>query len=255
MRVAILGCGPAGLLAAHAAMMSGVSSTDITIYSKKQKSILHGAQYMGAEIEGLPMRESRTIKYHLIGTREQYATKVYGAGWDGQVSPDDFEGEHQAWDIRDMYELLWKAWEDRIAWAEVTPAWMAGDLPADYDRVFSTIPKPSICFQKHHQFRSQMIYAIGGPTKDPAICEPDSIICDGTDMYEFYRVSNIFGHQTIEWPPDAHDLPVGVVSVRKPLINDCDCWDRHAIIGIGRYGSWTKGVLVHDAYQAVRDAL
>ena len=50
MNVAVLGCGPAGLIAAWAAEQAGA---DVQIYSKKVQSIIPGSQYLHGPIPGV----------------------------------------------------------------------------------------------------------------------------------------------------------------------------------------------------------
>ena len=50
MIVAILGCGPTGLVAAHACAMKHIP---FVIFSKKRKSFLFGSQYLHEPIPGV----------------------------------------------------------------------------------------------------------------------------------------------------------------------------------------------------------
>lgn len=251
MKVAILGCGPAGLIAAHVASMAGAETT---IYSKFRKSHLHGAQYMGAPIPGIEMGEPVTLRYTLLGSMDDYRRKVYGSDYRGTVSPEDFEGDHDAWDIRAMYDTLWDVYSDLIVDTEINPAWMIGKLPLDYDRVYSSIPKPALCFRKH-QFTQQKIWVMGdadGIQTVPHESAENTIVCHGEDNVPYYRIAHVFGHRTVEWPLTARAHPQAVVAA-KPIANDCDCWTD--VINIGRYGEWKKGVLVHDAYERVLESI
>src|SRR4051794_14558085 len=104
MRIAVLGCGPAGLMAAHAAKVCGA---DVDIFSRKRKSELFGCQYLHAPIPGMTDVAPVTVRYMLNGDIEGYRRKVYGDTWDGEVSPEDLLGNHDAWDIRRTYDNLW----------------------------------------------------------------------------------------------------------------------------------------------------
>ena len=95
-KVVVLGCGPAGLIAAHAAAMQGA---DIRIMSKPRKSFMNGAQYLHKHINGTPYSDPFQVSYEMLGSPEQYRLKVYGAKWDGTVSPEDLEESHKGWDI------------------------------------------------------------------------------------------------------------------------------------------------------------
>lgn len=253
--IAILGCGPSGLLAVHAAIAAGVNKEDIWVYSKKRKSHLHGAQYMGASIPGLDMGEPVTISYELVGTQGQYRNKVYGENWEGDVSPKEFEGEHEAWDIRRMYDQLWERYSDRIVDEKIDTHWISMNLPIGAT-AFNSIPKSALCYQPEHDFISQNIWAMGeakGEQDAPVACPENSIVCNGLAEVPWYRVSNVFNHTTVEWPDTwMHPPHEGAVKVQKPLSTDCDCWSFHRnIVDIGRFGRWEKKVLVHHTWNQV----
>lgn len=254
--IAILGCGPSGLLAAHACRQAGVE--DVRIYSKKRKSHLYGAQYMGTRIPGIEMGHPMQLRYSLEGAIEQYRIKVYGPDFKGIVSPQDFEGTHPAWDIRAMYDRLWELYSDLIEEADIDPGWVVGTLPIEAKVVFSSIPKNGLCFNKDiHRFPSQLIRAMGdapGIQKVEITVAPNTITCFGQPEIPFYRAANVFGHSTIEWPYKETRLSAGAVVVEKPIHNNCDCW-RGRLINIGRYGKWEKGVLVHSVYEQVLSVL
>src|SRR5215472_7502892 len=103
--VAILGCGPAGLAAATAAVNLGRKVLIISNSSKPSRQ--YGCQYLHAPVPGYESVHHTVVGYHLNGTAEQYRAKVYGDKWEGRVSPEDFIGEHEAWDIRETYRHMW----------------------------------------------------------------------------------------------------------------------------------------------------
>ncbi|HEY7420289.1 MAG TPA: hypothetical protein VH593_34240, partial [Ktedonobacteraceae bacterium] len=75
IRAVVLGCGPAGLLAAHACSLNGA---DVRIFSLKRPSYISGAQYLHQAIPGLSGAPDGDIMITKVGTREGYAKKVYG---------------------------------------------------------------------------------------------------------------------------------------------------------------------------------
>jgi hypothetical protein len=254
MKVVILGCGPAGLAAAWAAVGQGA---DVTIISKSwEPSTLYGCQYLHAPIPGFEDVSRTRVQYNLVGTPEQYRYKVYGEHWQGRVSPEDFIGEHDAWDIRETYRRMWSIIVDYARIERVIWNFRNGDLSAVHsfgpDKIISAIPAWSLCYQKHrHSFRRHMIYANGSTKQDGLPL--DHVICDGTDMCDWYRISNVFGYRTVEWPAQSDKHPHDAVRVYKPLSTDCDC--HPDVIRVGRYGAWEKGFLVHQVYDKVVEAL
>lgn len=251
MRVLILGCGPAGLLACHAAAQT--PNTQPIILSRKRPSQLHGCQYLHENIPGIPQRGQRTIvNYRLSGTAEQYHEKVYGSQrLPSLVSPQLYQGPRPAWDLRAAYAWLWKTYQDLI---------IDGDLIAgkvreviDHfapDRVISTVPAPLLCERgEEHLFSSVRCWAIGeAPDQRLPWAIPDNTVeCNGLPEVGWYRAARVFGVGTIEWPGRQRKPPIsGVVAFDKPLSTNCDCLPM--VRRLGRYGRWRKGVLAHHAY-------
>lgn len=262
MRVVVLGCGPAGMTAAWAAISLEHS---VTIISKRwEPSILYGCQYLHEPIPGFEDVPSTTVRYGVQGTSEQYRDKVYGSKWHGRVSPEDFVGEHQAWDIRETYRRLWAELNGMTMDITAPPVMTIGGIEIKHgdidsvrkmmpDKIISTIPATDLCYQPEHTFRSHHIYASGSTIQDDM---PDNYVwCNGTNDVDWYRNSSVFGYRTVEWPSriamTAHGR--GAVRVNKPLDTNCEC--HKDIIRVGRYGEWSKGVLVHQVYDKVVEAL
>jgi hypothetical protein len=253
-RVTILGCGPAGLAAAAAVVSSGNRATVMS--SSARPSTLYGCQYLHAPIPGYERAAHTRVSYSLIGTAGEYRQKVYGSNWTGKVSPEDFIGEHDAWDIRETYLRMW----DRLITDEVVhfyriPLIENGIVPDEVfgsrpDMIISTIPAPALCYKPEHRFKFHDIYANG--TTDAVPYPEDSIICDGTGEHDWYRISRVFGYQTTEWPkPPA--TSASYARVVKPLETDCDCYPEYK--RIGRYGAWRKSYLVHQAFPEVMEMI
>jgi hypothetical protein len=251
MKVAILGCGPAAMAAAEAA---GFLGHQVVMISKRwEPSQLHGCQYLHAPIPGFEDVRKTRVTYNLIGTAEEYRRKVYGETWKGKVSPEDFIGEHDAWDIRETYNRMW----DDVMNHSSVPRYIGdirdGDLRYVYsfgpDKIISTIPAVELCHSPH-LFHSHDIYATGYKNTEANV--EDYINCNGTAATAWYRVSHVFGHYTVEWPQKGFHLP-GAVPVTKPLYTNCDCHPE--VLRVGRYGEWNKSVLVHQVYAKVTEAL
>lgn len=256
--VAILGCGPAGLLAAHAAVLSG---WDFHIYSRKEKSKLYGAQYLHAPIPGLDTGDPKMVRYVLRGTPEEYRRKVYGDSWDGTTSPEDLMNMHGAWDIRAAYDKLWSMYEAEIGTAEInhhSVKTLRGHWD-DYDLVISSVPR-TVWDDDNSHFERTYVWALGDTDVQRIFWDrPDifTVMCDGTSEKPWYRVSNIFGYATIEWPQfhmgvseyngDYNAAPrSGASLVTKPLRYTGN--EAKDFVHVGRYGKWQKGVLTTDAF-------
>lgn len=258
-RVVVLGCGPAGLFSAWAAINMGYQ---VEIFSKKRPSELFGAQYLHKPIPGIES-DKTTVAYDLLGTAAEYQGRVYGFDVDVEVSPSVLNAEHDAWDIRSAYKKLYGYFFDKdlitdVRDIEYRALRMALD-DKDWGRgvVINSIPLPSIC-GKGCRFEYQTIKAIGDAPERGVFCpveaKHNTVLCNGlkgNKAPSWYRVSNVFGYNTAEYPESVR-LPGNQIGtpapalVKKPIRNYCRC--NPEIYRVGRYGSWTKGVLSHDAF-------
>lgn len=245
-RVAILGCGPAGLLAAHAVLLAG---HDPIIFSVKQKSKMPGTQYLHQPIPGLTKdKPDGVVKYIKRGTKQGYATKVYGSP-DAPCSWVKFgEGEHEIWHLGKMYDGLWETFETSIRDYQLGPNSVEA-LLMQYSLVISSIPAPKLCRDVRHDFKSQTIFISENSADFGPLPEGNTIIYDGTDQHHWYRASVIFGKVAVETTHPMADR--GWLYGHKPVSTDCDC-HRHEyrtrFFRVGRFGKWQKGVLTHNAF-------
>jgi hypothetical protein len=253
VKVIVLGCGPAGLMAAQAVLDAHNINFDgtlrLSIVSKKRKSELYGAQYLHAPIPSLTPPKSVAVSYTLHGHADDYRRKVYGPMFAGTVSPEDLPGEHQAWDIRATYDILWKAWEYAIQDSAVDPLALM-NLETQADLVISSVPRSALCHEGHTFGFTEITAAGDAPGRGirlPYTCPDNMVICNAEDSPAWYRMSRVFGHTTVEWPGDISKVPVTTAArVQKPTSHDCNCCPD--VLRVGRYGRWEKGVLSHTAY-------
>lgn len=247
--VVILGCGPAALFAAHAVECAGMKPI---IASKKRKSEMFGAQYLHRPIPEVS-ELSFDVSYQLRGTAEGYKDKVYGLGYRGTVSPDELLGDHEGWDIRTAYDILWAHYQDSIEHTDFTSpievASFIASIPAAH--FVSTIPAIALCANPNHGFSATRVWSIGdAPERGvfvPVEKAPmNTVICSGDRNDSWYRKSNILGYNTVEWPDNKKPPFEGVSEVIKPTATNCNCLPQ--VHRAGRYGKFTKGVLSHEAF-------
>lgn len=261
-RVYVLGAGPAGLLATHAAVTKGY---DVKVFSKPDlagsvaKSDLYGCQYLHESIPGITYTiDGRPVDYILQGSVEGYRRKVYGDNWQGSVSPDEYGPEinHHAWNLRHAYDMLWDMYSKLTIPTTLNPVNVGNLYEDDRAYVLNTLPAPALCRDmESHKFPSQQIWAMGSGNPLHAqlralpYTAPDMTVqCNGDRDTGWYRAATVFGYSTIEWPEGRKPPISGVVPVSKPLSTDCTCWQGERGFRLGRFGKWQKGVLVHTAY-------
>lgn len=244
-QIAVLGCGPSGLLAAHACVVAGFEPV---VYSIGQRSDLPGTMYLHEPIFDLsPPEPDGAVKYRKMGTRDGYALKVY-KNRKAACSWDSFDqGEYPAWSAREMYNELWLRYFGLIRNQQLTP-WDIDAMLSDYPLVISSIPATVICRHETHKFSRTEIWVSRQSQFD---VEPGDIVYNGVIGHRWYRSCNIFGYEATEFAEIQPDLPRGL----KPIATDCNCHCGKNIVKVGRFGLWNKGELVHNAFGRSLDAL
>lgn len=250
MRALVLGCGPAGLMSAHAFAMTG---HDVLIVSRKRRSEMYGAQYLHSPIPGMTPTPPVTVNYRLDGTVDQYRKKVYGNESRIEVSPESLTGKHDGWDIRATYLELWDTYSEYVQDIEIDPVSFKGlqkDLNPDV--VVSTVPRPLLCYDDSHTFSGQHVWAIGDAPErgvfSPVKMAKNTVVCNGEPSPGWYRASTVFGYSTVEWPFHPRPPFAGVSEIVKPLHHTCNCYGED-VFHFGRFGRWSKGALSHEAFQ------
>jgi hypothetical protein len=277
-RVAILGCGPTGLIAAHACRMKGVK---FTVLSKKRKSELFGSQYLHEPIPGIIEEvEGEPVKYLNVGTPEQYRRKTHGKYWDGIIAPEEFETDHWAWNIREAYDRLWRRYGSLVYEYSIPmrtrglhgepdysmehPALRVQAQLYDYDLIISTVPR-KIWATHGEEYVYSEGWALGdAPEKGifvPYECDDMTIVCDGSDNVAYNRLSKVFGYTTVEWPNNQEQPFPDATKFLKPLrynwnhIGPPNPANGEKWLHVGRYGAWQKGYVVTDAWHDVNKRL
>lgn len=251
MKVAVLGCGPAGLLAAHAVELNGHRPT---IFSRKVKGIMPGAMYIHEAIPEICSAEpDALITYAKLGDAEGYAKKVYG-DYSHPTSWNKFsEGKLPAWSMSAVYDTLWEHFEKDIVNWDIDSPFLDRLYDGPFDWVVSTIPATALCYGDCW-FTSQRIFVYRDHRDSCEQLGDPCVIYNGQPEQAWYRSSLIFGEGSTEY--SEHCLGnLGSVGYRgtKPIDTNCRC--RPYITRAGRFGKWHKGILVHDVFKEVLSAV
>ena len=235
MKVAVIGCGPAGLLAALAVEEAG---HEPDLISRKQKSIIGGAQYIHESIpwltDGMHSEEVTTVK---LGTREGYAFKVYG---DASAKVELGSLQRADTGLADgpaVSEVVGPILEPCARHHGRAPRVGARLMQ---DMIICSAPRWSVCRAPDvHEFHRQTIYL--GHTQSIRLPE-NTIMYSGRAMDNWTRISNLFGANSVEWSdaswePDHRPVIAGA----KPLGHTCDCHPE--VKFVGRFGRWEKGAV------------
>lgn len=276
-RYLILGCGPAALIAARTLEQNGVDTDHIRILSKvKEPSEISGAQFLHRPIYG-EEKPDAVISVVRLGLASGYARKVYG----DERMPTSFtsgEVEMDAWSLIKAYERLWEDFSPGIEVMDVDAAAFKELAESEeYDEIISTIPPQSYCDNPVHDFKSVPILLSSSPLDD--LSAENVIMYSGRPEDEWYRLSNLFGEQGIEFGNEGK--PLGSDNVReitraddvmgllwaredirigmKPLGTTCDCGfnpeGKPNLLRVGRFGMWDRGRLLHQVPSQVATLL
>ena len=248
MKVAILGSGPAGLFAAHAAVMAG---SEVRIFSAGLRSSISGAQFMRRPVPGLS-GESFDIHYRLDGDWSIYSEKVEGDTADLRDSIETFT-DIPAYDLREAYDNAWDLYGRMVRYGDIE-----GDLPRGIhnwaDVVVSSVPARALCHNPAHDFASRRIW-IADFVKKLGAFENDVdnlVVCSGYEDDWWYRQSRIGGYESTEFP-DSHHPTKSTRAVLMPVSTNCIC--NSDIVRVGSKGEWKSGVFADSAFYKTEELL
>lgn len=239
--IAILGSGPAGLLAAYAV---GLTGQPVAVFGHGVRSVIGGAQFLHKPIPELTnMDPDFPITFRVEGDAEQYERKVYGPLNPPFVSFSGVVDGQQvgAWDLGGAYDRLWSVYGSSMNPTKIDADWMVAN-EGNFRAVISTIPAPAICHKDHH-FGAATIRVAAECILNTA--RENTVYYDGTQHRSWYRCSRIQGHGGTEWGARL-DPPMPTREITKPLGTNCDCFPE--VIRVGRYGAWKKGELAHEGF-------
>lgn len=254
MKVAIIGCGPAGLAAAHAAY--GLDC-EVTVYAPKKKSPQIGPLLIQRPIPGInTWHPDGTIHQIVIGgSILDYRYKLYG-DVNISINGDILRPEYHAWNHRETYDRLWHEYESLIEDRYVSGDELA-NMHGAFDLVVSTANAEKLCMYSGHvpdecEFRSASVWVT--PMASYPDQPPDTIIFNAGSKYPWVRSSRIFGVDVTEW--DGNHIrdavmnpnypPESVRLIHKPISTDCSCFPH--VLRTGRFGAWRNETWVDTAY-------
>lgn len=262
MKVAILGAGPAGMLAALAVERNGYQPV---IYSATRlRSELNDDMYLEELPPGILGTDGYTpdqvVEYIREGTARQYAKKLYGDE-DAIVSWEDVRwGEHGIWWLQDVYDKLFDRFLGNIVEFEFKDGLDVAAVAAKHNFTMTTLPGKIACVNPDHSFTSRTVWLVRyqSPHYDP-IRDRQELVYNGQEGPRWYRYSSLRGWKTWEYsfdPSEVHgeigDDPV-IVKGMKLLNNSCTCNPR--VHRVGRWAQWRRGVRNHHPFQQATSIL
>jgi hypothetical protein len=262
MKVAVVGCGPAGLAAAHAAYGLGAK---VTIISPGIKSPQRGPLILQRPIPAITTDHPYGYIRQIVigGSILDYRYKLYG-DINISIQGNILQSGYHGWNHIEAYDRMWRLymgnepdfpdenWNGRATRIDrfITPLDMEY-LPGVYDLVVNTAPLKNLCRNGDHHFTFKAVEITEGYSypKQP----PDTTIFNAGDKYPWIRSAWLFGNSCTEWLQGTAPRELEPITIRKPLGHDCNCYPQ--ILGTGRFGAWRNETWVDTAYYDVRDAI
>lgn len=237
--VAVIGCGPAGLLSVHAVERAGLRA-DIFSDKAEQSPMAKGVFLQGA-IPGITHRLADAhIIFSKVGEAETYSKKVYGyvrrTSWDRYPN-----GLREGWALAPAYDALWGLYGERVR-KRRADAGVAEKLVSEYRLVINTAPAWALC-EGDHFFEQADIWLLDWAPKEVT---ENTVVYNGRKADSWYRAQDLFGHRVTEFAQAPAVVYGKVRKGFKVVQTDCDCHPH--IMRNGRYGMWTPGVLLHQAF-------
>lgn len=265
MKVAILGAGPSGLIAAQAAVRAGVAFGDITILSRPREKagspfarvsqkVLSGAHWLQRPIHGVDNGVESIVSVKFLGDVAGYRDRVYGEGYRGKPMDSHFFEPHSAWDLRRVYNGLWHKFESSIFPEDIhqhNRAEVLHMLAIRHHLIINTLPRQVFCRDADHMFLTQKVWQ--SREMCPIPCPPNTVVYNGSPEGSWFRVSSVFGQTTAEWSQanGVRRPPIsGLAEVDKPISTDCTCHG-DSILHVGPMAQWDKHVLGHNIFDTV----
>lgn len=252
MKVAIVGCGPAGLAAAHAAYGLGA---EVTIYSPAEKSPQRGPLVLQRPIPAITTDHPTGYIRQLVigGSILDYRYKLYG-DINISIQGDQLRPGYHCWNHIRAYNTMWTLYmENDYRVHRVYGLISKMDLftlHTKYDLVVNTAPLKDICFGNHtFSFKAVEITDGYSYPDQPA----DTTIFNAGDKYPWVRSAWLLGNGCTEWLVGTAPKELKPFTIRKPIKHDCDCYPN--VLGTGRFGAWRNETWVDTAYYDTRDAI
>jgi hypothetical protein len=253
MDVAVIGCGPAGLAAVHAAYGMGA---EVTIFSPGVKSPQKGPLILQRPIPAITLdHPDGYIKQIVIdGSILDYRYKLYGDINIG-INGDILEPGYHCWDHIKAYDAMWARYmarpDPRIKHVKgLISRTKLGVLHDYFDLVVNTAPLNKLC-RKRHRFEYKAVeITLNRSYPDQP---PDTTIFNAGSRFPWVRSAWLLGNECTEWLVGEAPNELYPFVIRKPIRHGCDCYPH--VLGTGRFGAWRNQTWVDTAYYDTRSVL
>lgn len=240
MKIAILGSGLSGLMAAKGLDDNGFENFDILTKEIKKPNpkgymILHDLCGMMLENKIFPVYQNGEEKYY----KEKLNYGDISASWKSGLSEYWMVGYNPYQAI----DLLWKKFRNKCYHTTVSTN-IVENLKKDYDYIISTIPPNNLYSNVSLTYASVWIKEL----EDPINYSPH-VIYNGYDFSNITRSSiQLWNNKSfVEYCKPVEDAQ----KVKKPLYFNGEIKKDDKIILTGRKGLWNKNILAHQVYYKI----
>lgn len=205
MKITVAGTGLPALIVAHAATKWSEwngNDLELTIYGEHEPYVPLGAKWFETAIPDI-LVPSAIVETQSVGDPEDYISKICSP-----ISPyNQARADFYAYDYHSAHEQLSSKYHNKL-FAMSIDRKTVQEYPevVDVDYVFNTMPRPIFYPQASGSFsasrqwrldegREKGIYSIPGENGDRNV-----MIYDGTLDTSWYRISQLFGLISVEWP-------------------------------------------------------
>ena len=247
MRVTIIGAGPAGLAAAHAAIGLGVS---VVVRAPAVKTPQRGPILLLRPIPGINTEQPEGYIRQLVvgGSILDYRIKLYG-DQPLDLKTSQPEPGYHTWRVTKAYDRLWELYSKLIQPGILYP----GDIETicdSNDLVINAASAKNLCMvPKRHVFQSVAV-ALKVKSTYPSQ-PPNTVIYNGDPATPWVRSSRIFEHESTEYAPGTIDDPD--IVIWKPISNTCTCHPR--VLRVGRSGTHKNLAWIDSAFYDSRTVI
>ena len=259
MKVAILGSGPSGMMASHAASEYGAK---ISIFdSSPDKSRRNSGVYFLHDDCNL-LLDSIKIRQTILGINslseeqisEAYGLKVYGKLVSKVSILNAIKNkEVSGYNAGQAIERLWDLYKDHINRQTISGLKDVEVLLDKYDKVISTIPA-RVLYPNYKYEHTVAWIKVGTSPKHEAF-----ILYSVSPNHNWYRCSAMFGVFVMEYgydyvpPAPSNNLTLDVYEYKKVIkvLGEGLMSTISDLFLVGRYGAWKKATLTHDVFYEV----
>ncbi len=258
MNIAILGAGPSGMMAAHAASQCG-ANVNIFDSNPDQSRRNSGVYYLHSDCDLL--LDSITIKQGLLGAhlmnfdemKEAYGQKVYGQQvLNTSVLDPILNPVITGYNAGQAIDRLWDMYGFQVQKQHIDDIQDIWPLLKEFDSVISTIPAYVLYpdFDKYEFVETSI--KVGKAPEDEAF-----IFYNVNEYCDWYRCSALFGIFIQEFglgkkaPDDGQEFGTNKYITVKKVIGTGVVSNMEGLLLTGRYGAWNKKFLTHDVYYDV----